>query len=128
MEPLYYFSQLDQDLDRSSWLLIPQGKLLQTTRLRHELTAIRDLLGSYTDTLQQLPGGEQLPEHELASIYLGIFDDLSMYLDNETTMQDIETNLLTHETRIRQLEHALENAAERRLKILVQTLSFADET
>lgn len=128
MEPLYYFDHLDKDLDRSAWILITQGKMLHANRLRQELDTIQQLLNAYITTLNGLPDGGRLPEYELASIYLGIFENYSAYLDNRLSMQEIDTELKGHETRIRQLEVALQDASERRLNILVQTLSLANET
>jgi len=123
MEPLYYLSHLDEDLDHTTWLLIPQGRLMHSARICHELSAMSDLLGTYLDTLEQLPDGRQLPEYELASIYIEMLGDFSGYLQNKKSLQDIEAKRHQREPRIRQLELALENAAGRRLNTLVQTLS-----
>ncbi len=62
MQPLYYFNHLDKDLDRTTWLLIPQGRLLHSTKLRHEMASMCSLLESYLRTLEQLPRGTQIPE------------------------------------------------------------------
>ena len=124
MEPLYYFNQLDRDLDRTTWLLIPQGRLLHSTKLRQEMTSMCSLLESYLRTLEQLPRGTQLPEYELASIYLEIFHDFGGYLQDEKSMQEIQSKLQFHEMRIRVLELALEDASDRRLNTLVQTLTL----
>ena len=128
MEPLYYLNHLDKDLDRAAWLLIPQGRLMHSSKIRHELSAMSDLLGTYLDTLDQLPDGKQLPEYELASIYVEMLGDFSGYLQNEQSMRDIEAKLYLQEPRIRQLELALEDAADRRLNTLVQTLSSSSGT
>lgn len=128
MEPLYYFDHLDKDLDRSAWILMTQGKVLHANRLRQELETMQQLLDAYIMTLHGLPDGNRLPEYQLASIYLGIFESYSAYLDDRLSMQDIDAELKAHETRIRQLEVALQDAAERRLNILVQTLSLSSET
>ena len=123
MEPSYYFSHLDKDMDRVTWMMIPKGKLLQDTSTRREFMEIRALLRGYARTLDKLPGGNKLPERQLAAIYIDLLDNFDDYLENKIPMSDINTQLSAIEPQVRTLEIALRDADSRRLSTLVQTIS-----
>lgn len=123
MEPSYYFSHLNKDMDRITWMMIPKGKLLRDANTRLEFMEMRALLRGYVRTLDELPGGKQLPERQLAAIYIDLLDDFDDYLENNKTMGDINAQLSAIEPQVKALEIALHDADSRRLSTLVQTIS-----
>ena len=123
MEPSYYFSRLDKDMDRVTWMMIPKGKLLQDTNTRREFMEIRALLRDYARTLDKLPSGNKLPERQLAAIYIDLLDNFDDYLENKISMGDITAQLSAIRPQVRSLEIALHDADSRRLSTLVQTIS-----
>jgi|GEM_PF-6747038 len=122
MEPMYYFSHLDHDLDRATWLFIPQGQILHKRLMRNEFSRICKLLEGYIGTLDKLLNSKQLPERQLATVYLGLFSDLDAYLEGNKSMHEVHASIRQLEPYIRNLEIVLEEAVSRRLNTLVQTI------
>ena len=122
MEPAYYFTHLDQDIDRAAWLLIPQGRIIHKRQMRNEFLEITELLENYILILDQLPDSRQLPERQLAKTYLHLFEEVIGYFNEEKAMHEIQASLSRLEPSIHILETELEDATARRLNILVQTI------
>ncbi len=121
--PDYYLRGLGDDLGQLSWLAIPKGKLFNDMRDQHRIEDIRALLVEYVELLQMLPQHNQLPEYQLSQLYLGLANDYVAYIKGDVSMYSITNKIANIDDRAQQYENYLAEADDRRLEVMLNTLS-----